>query len=70
VRHAGRVDIFFPPHALHRSRRPASGTCTLSGIASTSTSADRRCSLDRVQQSLTAARRAASERAAMTKRHP
>jgi hypothetical protein len=36
---AGRVLICFPPHALHLSRRPASGTNVVSGNASTFTSA-------------------------------
>jgi hypothetical protein len=39
VCHAGRVEIVLAPHRLQRSRRPASGTCTLSGRASTLTSA-------------------------------
>jgi hypothetical protein len=39
VCHAGRVSIFFPPHALHLSRRPTSGTNVVSGKASTFTSA-------------------------------
>ena len=38
VCHAGLVSIRFPPHWLHRSRRPASGTMIVSGNASTFTS--------------------------------
>ena len=41
VCHAGRVDIVLPPHWLHRRPRPALGTVTVSGRASTLTSADR-----------------------------
>ena len=36
---AGLVETRFPPHALHRRRWPASGTCTVPGSASTLTSA-------------------------------
>ena len=39
VRHAGRVEIRFPPHELHRRRWAALGTVTLSASASTLTSA-------------------------------
>jgi hypothetical protein len=36
---AGLVSICVPPHWLHRSRRPASGTTIVSGNVSTFTSA-------------------------------
>jgi hypothetical protein len=36
---AGRVDIVFAPQLLHRRRCPAFGTVTVSGSASTLTSA-------------------------------
>ena len=39
VCHAGLVDIVFPPHRLQRRRWPAFGTVTVSGRASTLTSA-------------------------------
>jgi hypothetical protein len=41
VCHAGRVQTRFPPHWLHRRRRPTWGTCRVSGRASTLTSAER-----------------------------
>jgi hypothetical protein len=39
VCHAGLADIVFPPHQLQRRRGPAFGTVTVSGRASTLTSA-------------------------------
>ena len=59
--------------ALKAARR-AIEYCLKEASAGTNTGrtleAIERCSLDRAQQSLTAARRAASERAAMNKHHP